>query len=160
MIACFNLCISVLSGLSGLCVCVCVFMVFPCLLFICQFVCLDWRNKDIYKTDSRLPLLSARLAVTPATLKRAAFNFATWWTEAQWVWTVCLRLLPDSVATVSNEISTHRLYLFLSAPLSTPLLLGASRSASIPTRTFFGPLHFTFCVLLRSQTSWRYQVPA
>ena len=37
-------------------------------------------------------------AVTPATLKRAATNFAAWWTEARWVWTVCLRLLPDSVA--------------------------------------------------------------
>ena len=52
MIACFNLCISVLSGLSGLSVCVCVFMVFPCLLFICQFVCLDWRNKDIYSIQT------------------------------------------------------------------------------------------------------------
>jgi len=31
-----------------------------------------------YKHDSRLPLLSARLAVTPATLKRAATNFAAW----------------------------------------------------------------------------------
>jgi len=38
-------------------------------------------------------------ADTPATLKRAATNFAAWWTEAQWVWTVCLRLLPDSVVT-------------------------------------------------------------
>jgi len=28
-----------------------------------------------------------------------ATNFAAWWTEAQWVWTVCLGLLPDSVAT-------------------------------------------------------------
>ena len=37
--------------------------------------------------------------VTRATLKRAATSFAAWWTEAQWVWTVCLRLLPDSVAT-------------------------------------------------------------
>ena len=45
----------------------------------------------------RLPLLSTRPAVTPATLKKAATNFAAWWTEAQWVWTVCLRLLPDSV---------------------------------------------------------------
>ena len=26
-------------------------------------------------------------------------NFAAWWTEAQWVWTVCLRLLPSSIAT-------------------------------------------------------------
>jgi len=41
----------------------------------------------------------ARPAVVPATLKRAATNFAAWWTEAQWVWTVCLRLLPDSVPT-------------------------------------------------------------
>ena len=45
----------------------------------------------------RLPLLSTRPAVAPATLKKAATNFAAWWTEAQWVWTVCLRLLPDSV---------------------------------------------------------------
>ena len=51
-----------------------------------------------HKPGSRLPLLSARPAVTPATLKRAATNFAAWWTEAQWVWTVCLRLLHDSVA--------------------------------------------------------------
>ena len=52
-----------------------------------------------HKPDGGLPLLSARPAVTPATLKRAATNFAARWTETQWVWTVCLRLLPDSVAT-------------------------------------------------------------
>ena len=52
-----------------------------------------------HKPGSRLPLLSARPAVTPATLTRAATNFADWWTEARWVWTVCPRLLPDSVAT-------------------------------------------------------------
>jgi len=52
-----------------------------------------------HKPGGRLPLVSARPAVTPATLKRAATNFAAWWTETQWVWTVCLRLLPDSVAT-------------------------------------------------------------
>ena len=45
-----------------------------------------------HKPGGRLPLLSARPAVTPATLKRAATNFAAWWTEAQWVWRVCLRL--------------------------------------------------------------------
>ena len=49
-----------------------------------------------HKPDGRLPLLSTRPAVT---LKRAATNFAAWWTEAQWVWAVCLKLLPDSVAT-------------------------------------------------------------
>ena len=52
-----------------------------------------------HKPGGRLPLLSARPAVTPATLMRAATNFAAFWTEARWVWTVCLRLLPDSVAT-------------------------------------------------------------
>jgi len=31
-----------------------------------------------HKTGGRLPLLSARPAVTPATLKRAAANFAGW----------------------------------------------------------------------------------
>jgi len=31
-----------------------------------------------HKPDGRLPLLSARPAVTPATLKRAATNFAAW----------------------------------------------------------------------------------
>ena len=31
-----------------------------------------------HKSGSRLPLLSARPAVTPATLKRAATNFAAW----------------------------------------------------------------------------------
>ena len=50
-----------------------------------------------HKPGGRLPLLSARPAVTPATLKSAATSFAAWRTEAQWVWTVCLRLLPDSV---------------------------------------------------------------
>ena len=52
-----------------------------------------------HNPGGRLPLLSTRPAVTPTTLKRAATNFAAWWTEAQWVWTVCLRLLPDIVAT-------------------------------------------------------------
>ena len=31
-----------------------------------------------HKPDGMLPLLSARPAVTPATLKRAATNFAAW----------------------------------------------------------------------------------
>jgi len=31
-----------------------------------------------HKPDGRLPLLSARPAVTPATLKRAATNFTAW----------------------------------------------------------------------------------
>ena len=39
----------------------------------------------IHKPGGRLLLLSARPAVTPSTLKRAATNFAAWWTEARWV---------------------------------------------------------------------------
>ena len=31
-----------------------------------------------HKPDARLPVLSARLAVTPATLERAATGFAAW----------------------------------------------------------------------------------
>ena len=50
-----------------------------------------------HKPSGRLPLLSDRPIVTLATLKRAATNFAAWWTEVWWVWTVCLRILPDSV---------------------------------------------------------------
>jgi len=44
-----------------------------------------------HKPGGRQPLLSARPAVTLATTKRAASNFAAWWIEARWVWTVCLR---------------------------------------------------------------------
>ena len=50
-----------------------------------------------HKPGGRLTLLSARPAVTLTTLKKAATNFAVWWTEAQWVWTVCLKLVPNSV---------------------------------------------------------------
>jgi len=52
-----------------------------------------------HKPGGRLPLLSARPAVTPATFKTAATNFVAWWTELRWVWAVCLRLLPYSDAT-------------------------------------------------------------
>ena len=38
-----------------------------------------------HKPGGRLPLLSARPAVTPATLKKAVTNFDAWRTEAQWV---------------------------------------------------------------------------
>ena len=38
-----------------------------------------------HKPGGRLPLLSARPVVTPATLKRATTNSAAWCTEAQWV---------------------------------------------------------------------------
>jgi len=49
-----------------------------------------------HKPGGRLSLLSARPAVTPATLKRAATNFAQRHNECE---QFCLRLLPDSVAT-------------------------------------------------------------
>jgi len=67
-----------------------------------------------HKPGGRLPLLSARPAVTLATLKRAATNFAAWWTEEA-RWTVCPRLSPDSVATA---IWTQAL-LCLSSTLTT-----------------------------------------
>jgi len=38
-----------------------------------------------HKPGGKLPLLSARPAVTPATFKRAATSFAAWLTEARWV---------------------------------------------------------------------------
>jgi len=38
-----------------------------------------------HKPGGRLPLLSARPAVTLATLKRAATSFAAWRTETRWV---------------------------------------------------------------------------
>ena len=49
-----------------------------------------------HKPGGRLPLLSTRPAVIPATRKKATTNFAAWWTEAQWAWTVCVRLLPTA----------------------------------------------------------------
>jgi len=42
-------------------------------------------NDVSHKHGSRLPLLSARPAVTLATLKRAVTSFAAWSTEARWV---------------------------------------------------------------------------
>ena len=52
-----------------------------------------------HQPSSRLPLLSARPAVTLATLNRAATNFTAWWTEAWWVWTVCWCKVPLLMAT-------------------------------------------------------------
>ena len=53
------------------------------------------------------PMVGCQACSYPATLKRAATNFAAWWTEAQWVWVVCLRLLPDSVAFESSTLATR-----------------------------------------------------
>ena len=69
-----------------------------------------------HKPGGRLPLLSTRPTVTLATLKRATTSFAAWWTEARWVWTVYLRLLPDSVTTAiwvqhANHSATEPLIL-------------------------------------------------
>ena len=61
-----------------------------------------------HKPGGRLPILSAKPAVIPATLKRAATNFTAWWTEAQWVWTVCPRLLPDTVVAATwTQVLLH-----------------------------------------------------
>ena len=51
-----------------------------------------------HKPGGRLPLLFAGPALTLATLKRFVTISAAWWTETQLAWTVCLRLLPDSIA--------------------------------------------------------------
>ena len=68
--------------------------------------------------------------VTPATLKRAAINFAAWWTEAQWMWTVCLRLLPDSVATAIWTRALLRV-----SPARSPLGYRATLVKSTMTET-------------------------
>jgi len=73
-----------------------------------------------HKPDGRLPVLSARPAVTRATLKRAATNFAAWWTEAQWVWTVCLTqrrgcdLNSGPSALESSTLTTRLMYSLVS----------------------------------------------
>jgi len=58
-----------------------------------------------HKPGGKLPLLSTRPAVTLATPKRAATNFAAWWTDARWVWTVCLRL--SVVAVIWTQALLH-----------------------------------------------------
>ena len=55
-----------------------------------------------HKPGCRLSLLSARPAVTPATLKRAATNFAAWWTEARWV-IMGVNSLPKTVTRQRRE---------------------------------------------------------
>jgi len=56
-----------------------------------------------HKPGGRLPLLATSPAVTLATLKRAATNFAAWWTEARWLRTVCLRLTRQHCDGNSNS---------------------------------------------------------
>ena len=65
------------------------------------FLAVSLQVTQVINPGGRLRLLSAGPVVTLATLMKAATNFAAWWTEARWVWTVCLRLLPDSVTTVT-----------------------------------------------------------
>ena len=66
-----------------------------------------------HKPGGRLSLLSARPAVTLSTLKRAATNFAAWWTEARWMRTVRLRqrcgcdLNPGPTAPESSTLTTR-----------------------------------------------------
>ena len=67
-----------------------------------RFLAVSLQVTWIIKLGGRLPLLSARSAVTLATLKRPGYYqfrcLVNRGTMAQWVWTVCLRLLPHSVA--------------------------------------------------------------
>jgi len=56
-----------------------------------------------------IPVLVSQSVINPAVgrqyfppgpqLPLQPLSFAAWWTEAQWVWTVCVRLLVESVAT-------------------------------------------------------------
>jgi len=61
-----------------------------------QFLAVSLQVTWVINLAVTLQLLSARPTLTPTTLKRAATSFAAWWTEAWWVWAVCLKLLPDS----------------------------------------------------------------
>jgi len=61
-------------------------------------LCSQPARDESHIPGSRLPLLSIMPSVTLAALKRVAVNFAARWTEERWMWTVCLRLSPDSVA--------------------------------------------------------------
>ena len=63
--------------------------------------CALWRWTDRFVSISiRFDTLPPRkIELFVAFHQRTATSFAAWWTGAQWVWTVCLRLLPVSVAT-------------------------------------------------------------
>ena len=69
-----------------------------------------------HKPGGRLPLLSARPAVTAATLKRAASDFASWWTK-----TMDVNILPK---TVTRQRRDCDLYPGPSAPESITLPIG------------------------------------
>ena len=45
----------------------------------------------------KVKVAQAHTWLPPQPLRCPATNFPAWWTEAWWVWTVCLRLLSDSV---------------------------------------------------------------
>ena len=78
-----------------------------------------------HKPGGRPSLLSVRPAVIPATLKRADTKYAAWWTEVQWVWTVCLSLFrqrrdcdlnpgpsaPES-STLTTRLPSHPMELY------------------------------------------------
>ena len=77
-----------------------------------------------HKPDDRLPLLSARPAVTPATLKRAATNFAAW---------MGVNSLPKTVTRQRRDCDLNP---GLSAP--EPSTLKAKFHYTDPTRTRHG----------------------
>jgi len=106
-----------------------------------------------HKPSSRLPLLSARPAVTPASLKRAATSFAAWWTEAWWVWTVCLRLLPNSITTVIWSRALLRLSPALGYQ-ATQMTLSINKSKN----TSFIYYYYLFWFLLLCTYYCRYQL--
>ena len=102
-----------------------------------------------HKRGGRLPSLSARPVVTLVILRRAAITFAAWWTETRWVWTVCLRLLPDSVVAAIWTQALHR--------LSSARLPSLSRRGPSTKNVYKIPAFFTPSPLQHSVPAVRYR---
>jgi len=112
-----------------------------------------------HKPGGWLPLLSARPTVTPTTLKKAATNFAAWWIEAQWVWTLCLRLTrqrsycdlnPGPSAPESSTLTTRLRVLKRHALKSVVNWLNCIRSFAPNLWPFV--YDWTYCTWWRNKT--------
>ena len=63
------------------------------------FLAVSWQVTGVVNSAVGCHYFPRQAGSYPVTLKRAATSFAAWWTEARQMWTVCLRLLPDTVVT-------------------------------------------------------------
>jgi len=93
-----------------------------------------------HKPGSRLPLLSARPPVIPATLKRAATNFAAWW--------MGVNSLPNSVTRQRHDCNLNP---GPSVPDSSTL---TTRLPSHPQTTLYKLFHVAN--LQQKDVSWRW----